>query len=128
MDTLSYGVKKPSSGDKGSLFFPALESNAQIQNDHDHDGVDSALIVAKNVTKGSVTVTALSWIASGDYFRKLVSLPSGYVWGSHDVIVMLFDGVSVIGERLFPKLEQASISTMYVYMPTSNQALKILFV
>ena len=44
--TLSYGFVRPATGDKGSVFFPALEDNITQLNSHDHDGTDSALMTA----------------------------------------------------------------------------------
>jgi hypothetical protein len=44
MLTLSYGFKKPQVPDQGGVVFPALEANWQQVNDHNHDGVNSALI------------------------------------------------------------------------------------
>ena len=65
MLTLSYGIQKPETNDRGSDFFPALEDNAQIQNDHFHNGTDSALIPAASVTKYSCTIPAASWSSDG---------------------------------------------------------------
>jgi hypothetical protein len=41
---LSYGFQKPEVTDQGGIVFPALEANWQQVNDHNHDGVNSALI------------------------------------------------------------------------------------
>lgn len=49
MQTLTYGFKKPQVTDKGAIVFPALEANWQQVNDHNHDGVNSALISASNI-------------------------------------------------------------------------------
>lgn len=48
MEILSYGYKKPVNGDTGDVFFPALEENIQKQNDHTHDGVNSAFIASQS--------------------------------------------------------------------------------
>lgn len=49
MQTLTYGFKKPQVTDQGSIVFPALESNWQQVNDHNHDGVNSALLSPNSV-------------------------------------------------------------------------------
>ena len=46
MLTLSHGYEKPETGDKGSVFFPALEDNIQKLNDHNHNGLNSELLTA----------------------------------------------------------------------------------
>ena len=61
MITLGYGFKRPSSGDKGSAFFPALEDNITQLNDHTHNGVNSAPLAATAVTTQSVSVAVIDW-------------------------------------------------------------------
>lgn len=85
MLTLSYGIQKPETNDRGSDFFPALEDNAQIQNDHFHNGVDSALLPAASITKYSCVIPAASWVSDGgggNYYFTITTLstpalPSG---------------------------------------------------
>lgn len=127
MDTLSYGYKKPANGDKGSVFFPALAVNAQLTNDHTHNGSDSAPILAKSLTKGSVAVTNSGWTASGNYFRKTVAFPSGYTWGNHEIVTVMSGGATP-GARLYPHFEKIDTTNAYVYMPVDDQALTLLFV
>lgn len=129
METLSNGVKKPVDGDRGSVFWDALESNAQIQNDHSHDGVDSELLSFASVEKDYVLVTSSLWLASGNYYRKSVPMPAGFEWGVRDIQVFGSGGsYGLDGSRLYPKLEKITATIFYVYMPVNDQALNIAFV
>jgi hypothetical protein len=111
MQTLSYGYKKPQTGDQGSTLFTALSDNIQRVNDHDHDGSDSALLTAASVTSVTQSIAAGSWVATsqGNY-RQLVTLP-----GSLD-----YDNINIImknssGHVVFATIEKVSDTTYYVY-------------
>lgn len=79
MITLSFGYQKPESGDKGSIFFPALESNIQKVNDHNHDGVNSALIDSSNIARFNQTILAANWGATigNGLYKQTINLPAG---------------------------------------------------
>lgn len=78
MLTLSHGIKKPETGDKGRSFFPALSANAQIQNDHNHQGTDSSKLTAAACESVVTTILAASWVhLGGGNYRAVVTLPAG---------------------------------------------------
>jgi hypothetical protein len=118
--TLSYGYVKPQTGDRGSVFFPALEANIQQLNDHDHDGTDSAKLTTASSNVMTESILAASWgatIGNGQY-RQLITLP---VTLSYDTIQIFFRNSS--GETVFTKHTKASSSTYYVY--TNDDALAL---
>lgn len=83
--TLSYGYKKPVSGDKGSALFQDLEDNIQRVNDHTHDGTNSPPLPSQNVQKGTQNILQANWASYGGpagHFRQLVTLPAGFLFDS----------------------------------------------
>lgn len=75
MQTLSHGVKKPESGDVGAPVFSALNSNADILNDHTHNGTDSNKISSENISKPFVNLPVGSWVANAKGFSQTVTCP-----------------------------------------------------
>lgn len=128
MQTLSNGVKKPQTGDKGSVFFPALESNFQIQNDHIHEGTDSERLSSKAMTTYSETVAAAAsggWSHQGSgVYRKTISMPSPFQW---DTCIVEFRIDDSSKERLFLKATKVTATSFYVYANLNTLDLVILY-
>lgn len=124
MLTLSKGFKKPQTGDKGSVFFPAMEANIQQLNDHDHDGTDSAKIIGGNISNGLISIAAVDWVAFGSGYRVLVTLPTGYAYDDTHKEFRI-DGGPNDGALVFPTVVKDSSSTMYVHSNDNTIALKV---
>jgi hypothetical protein len=128
MQTLSYGFKKPQTGDKGSVFFPALEDNFQQLNDHTHNGTNSARLTSASVTVVTGTASAASWVAV-----DAVNQPGTYKQSLTMPVGMLFDDYHVAfrnsgtGEQLFLSLVKTGISTFDVYINDNSINLYILY-
>lgn len=78
--TLSFGWIVPSSGDRGSVFFPALESNIQKSNDHTHNGTNSANLSPSAISTTGFTsaISAASWgSATNGIYTQSVTVPAG---------------------------------------------------
>ncbi len=108
MITLSHGYKKPANPDTGDEFFPAMEENIQLLNDHTHDGTDGALIALV-----TVNILAGNWVAApigGGTYRQLVTLPSNRLYDSTDIFMRLSTG-----EVVYPKIEKNAANSYYVY-------------
>ena len=76
MQILSFFFKKPQTGDKGSVFWPAMEDNFQQLNDHNHDGVNSSTLSTFAITAIKHSLLAANWVAtSGGTYRQLVVMP-----------------------------------------------------
>lgn len=131
MLTLSYGFKKPQTGDKGNVFFPALEDNIQQLNDHSHNGVDSAPISVAYLTKSSQSILAAAWVAVAGHtgtYRQEVTMPAGITW-SNFIPRFLISGGGTDGHQIFPTLEKGSASNKYyIYINDNTLALTALYV
>ncbi len=116
MQTLSKGFKKPQTGDLGTVFFPAMEDNFQQLNDHTHDGSDSQLISAINLstTSSRATVLGASFVDQGDgYWRASVPVPQG---AYEDYCVVVRDPTTF--EIIYLKQARVNASTFYLYTNT----------
>lgn len=117
MNTLSYGVLQPETGDKGSVFFPALEDDLEYLNDHTHDGVTGAPVPATNIAAVTATVLAASWVATtGGTYRQLLTVPNGKTYASVDVVFR--DSTSL--QKIELGTEAVSSTTFYVYTNDST--------
>ena len=124
MVTLTYGLKRPQTGDQGSTLFTALADNITRLDAHDHDGSDSAKLTAASIVAITQTVAAGSWLATsqGNY-RQLITLP-----GSLD-----FDEITVIiknssGHIVHATIEKVSDTTYYVYTNDNATAFTAVYV
>lgn len=112
MLTLSYGFKKPQTGDKGSVFFPALEDDIQQLNDHTHDGSDTPRLNTTSVAAVTDSILAAGWVAQGDgVYRQAVTLPGGLLFGE---INFSFQHAT-LGHVYALGVEKITGSSYYVY-------------
>lgn len=109
MITLSFGFKKPQTGDK--QFWVWLEDNIQQLNDHTHNGTNSAKITSASVTATTQAISAAGWAVSGTGYRQLVTMPVGL---NYDEYIMVFRE-SVSREQMFLGVEKVSATSYYVY-------------
>lgn len=128
--TLTYGFVKPATGDKGSVFWPAMEDNFQQLNDHTHDGVDSSLLAAGGSRSVTQAVSAASWGADlgGGTYRQLVTLPAGLTstGGTYDDFsIQLRD--STTGEPVLNRIAKVSSTTYYIYTNDNTLAIKAVY-
>lgn len=116
MQTLTYGLKLPDTGDKGSVFFPALEDNIVHLNAHDHNGINSVKIDATGLIASTLAVPNGSWVlvANGIY-RQLLTLPVGMDF-STKLIKYTFASGALSGQVVFPREEKVTTNTYYVYL------------
>lgn len=116
MQTLTYGFKKPQTGDKGSVWFPALEDNIQQMNDHTHNGTDSSRLSVTALTTLTQTVSSGSWSAvsgqAGTY-RQLVTTPPS-VTSLDEVVVTFKHGTTK--DVIHLTYEKQSANTYYLYI------------
>lgn len=113
MQTLSHGVKKPETGDKGSLWFPAIEDNMQILNDHSHNGIDSAPILSQNISAVVQSIASASWVAvSGGKYEQTVTVPNSKLFDGSFVV---FKNASTGAPMLLDTVKQTA-STYKVFI------------
>lgn len=117
MIILAYGVKQPTTGDKGSVFFPALEELCQRMASHDHDGLDSKPVSAASVEGSSVLAPAagFSFVSAGIY-SQLVNLPSGFNCDDSLLQVKLESTKEIV----YPSIERMSATQIKIFSAVNN--------
>lgn len=135
--TLSFGFKRPEDGDKGDVFFPALEDNITQVNNHDHDGVTADKVKPFSLEKARTQVPSTGWAespASSGRYRQLVTLPAGYSLDTDattiagiPTITFYLNGGVLDGQPIDPVWERVTDTTFYLYMPDNAQAVDIIY-
>lgn len=133
IQTLTFGLKKPETGDKGATVFNALEDNITQLDPHEHDGATSKRVENYNTSRGTIAVTNASWVADGNLFKKTVTLPAGFndVNGSKMTQASLrfyFDGGTYDKQECFPKYERLTDTTFELYSIYNDQAYTVTLV
>jgi len=132
IQTLSFGFKKPQTGDKGSIVFGAMEDNIDQINSHDHDGSDTDRVDTFNLSRYQVAVPSSGWSASGSYFKQTVTLPTGFsvANGSEYTkanIRFFFNGGTYDKQECFPKTNYLTATTFELFSLVNNQAFDVSF-
>lgn len=123
MQTLSYGFENPENGDRGSVWFPALNHNIEQLNDHDHDGVNSALISGASIAGGSVAILAAAWVSNGTgEYKQDVTCPSGFDMDSFAIEVRITGG-----NIIHPSIERLTSGTFRIYTLDNTLAYTAVF-
>lgn len=116
MLTLSHGFKKPQNGiDSGSTWFPAMETNAQLLNDHTHNLTDSAQLA---VTAQSIL--AANWVAAsvgGGLYQQTITMPAGFLYDVTDIRFRVSTG-----EIFVPTVIRASSTTYQIFINDNSLA------
>lgn len=112
MQVLSYGFRNPENGDKGSVWFPALNFNIVQLNSHNHDGSTSSLINAAVIVGGSVSIPSGSWVSdvTGRY-KQDVTVPAGFTVDSYNIQVRITSS----GHIIYPTIEKLTSTTFRIY-------------
>ncbi len=124
MLTLTKGFKKPEAGDKGIIFFPAMEDNIQQMNEHTHNGVDSQTIGPGALVSEIVVLVAANWVAQGGgTFRQLVTCPGSLTYDNTSKEYRLASDSS----PFFPTVEKVSSNTFYIYVNDNTINVNVYF-
>jgi hypothetical protein len=124
MLTLSHGVKKPEAGDKGSQFFPALEANMQLLNDHNHDGNNSSTIVSTSVTLISQNILAANWVlVQQGLYRQAINIPAGMNYA----IKKLIFKEAVTGDEYMLSTDRIDSFNYWVYIADNTISLTVFY-
>lgn len=117
--TLSYGFEKPATGDKGSVFFPALEDDIQQMNDHTHNGTNSSKLSAAATSAVTQAILSASWGASigGGLYRQTITVPASLTAnsGTYDDHMVQFRNTAN-GRILFLQTQKVTSTTYYLYI------------
>lgn len=114
--TLSYGYIQPANGDLGSVWFPALNTDIQQLNDHNHNGINSAPITGAAIVSGTVSIPAANWVldVTGRY-KQDVTVPAGFNMTQFSITFYLSTG-----EIIQPSITQLSVSSFRVFGPDNT--------
>ena len=122
MQTLTYGLKRPNTGDKGSVFFTALEDDITQLDGHLHDGNDSSLIPTSSLNYTTQSLLAASWVSLGEgNYRQLVTMPGGLLFNDR---VLSFRNTAN-GYIIHPSVEKVAANTYYVYINDNSVGLTV---
>jgi hypothetical protein len=126
MQTLTYGYKKPQTGDPSSIWMPAFEDNTQRVNDHNHAGTNSTRLTTVAVVALTTAVLSGSWVAFGDpgTYRQLVTMPGGLSFDECAPVVK----DTATGQPLWLTLTKVSATTFYVYINDNSKNLTVAYV
>lgn len=128
--TTTHSLTKPETGDRGSIFWPALEEAIQRLNDHVHNGTDSETLNPRYFSKTTNTLALASWAAvagESGTFRQLETVPTGYTVDGSNPKFMVGSG-SDAGAVLFLSTVKVSSTTYYVYINDSTIDVKVVYV
>lgn len=125
MQTLSNGYLLPETGDRGSVFFPALESNIQRLNGHTHNGSDSEKLnseaIEAIVDTASLVPANWSLQANGQY-RAAVTMPGSLQFDTSTIQLRTND------RMLYADVEKITINTFYVYVNDNSLTVAVLYI
>lgn len=94
--TLSFGFIDPQNGDVGSVWFPALNSNIEQLNSHDHDGLNSSKLTSQSVTPISASISHLNWVlTSGGRYHQTVTTPASITFDSYGMAFRTSGGIEI---------------------------------
>ena len=115
--TLTNGRILPQSGDKGNIWFPALENNIALDDAHVHDGITSNLLSPTAIEKEVVTINDASFsVEANGWYRAIVTVPSLDRYKQQD-LKFYFDST---GEEVSLYWEWVSSSQIIVESPTAQ--------
>jgi hypothetical protein len=128
--TTTHGLVKPATGDRGSLFWPALADAIQRLNDHTHNGSDAEYINASVITKTTNTLVAASWSAvSGQpgTYSQVETVPLGFTVDGSCPKFMVGSG-SDAGAILYLSTAKLTSTTYTVYINDNTIDVKVVYV
>jgi hypothetical protein len=121
MLTLSYGFFKPETGDRGSVWFPNLETNFQKLNDHTHNGVESALLAPASITKYTTSIAAASFTGSNGVYSNTVTVPAGITEiNTYLMVCKINTAGAQYGDEIHPTMERVSATTFTLTINTNT--------
>lgn len=118
-------LKFPETGDRGTVFCPAISENFETLDIHNHNGVNSPLIVSSAISKTEINLLIAGWSlhSSGDY-RQLVTLTGDYTFDNSVIKCVIASG-SNLGREINPTIEKVTSTTFYVYVYTNTYDLDV---
>lgn len=125
MLTLSNGYLQPETGDRGSVWFPAIESNIQRLNDHNHNGVNSEMLTPEAFAglTDSTSLIPANWVLQANgLYRAPVTMPGNTQFDTRSIILR------TNGRRLYADIEKITDNTFYVYVNDNSLTVTVLYI
>ena len=121
MITLQYGRQKPQNGNKGTSVFDALAANIDLDDSHDHNGINGKPIQAYNLARGtrSILDTDFSLDVPSGWYTATVTMPPGYTLDTSNPFFIVVGG-TYGGMSFIPDWTRngGSNQSLIVWMPT----------
>lgn len=112
--TLTYGLVKPVTGDRGAVWFPAIENDIIQLDAHDHNGTNSAQL--GNAAILTAAAIARTKIASGTAYRILANTSAGVM---SENAALTFHRV-IVGDTNGQLTNNAALTSAHVVYADSN--------
>lgn len=130
MQVLSFGYKQPETGDRGSVWFPALNFDVQRLNDHNHDGTNSTKLTGAAITGlTGPTILAAGWVAvagqAGTYSQD-VNMPAGTLYDDYVPTFRIFGGGSA-GKLLALTVNKLAGAQYRIFINDNTLDLSVLY-
>jgi len=124
MIILVHGVEQPTTGDRGSVFFPALEHLCQKFATHTHDGVDSYAVSSAYSTAGTALAPAGSWVlVTNGLYSQNVTLPTNFDYDNSEIEVR----DNTTGEVILAEYIKVSATELTIFAATNTLDYRIMF-
>lgn len=122
MQTLSNGYLLPETGDRGSVWFPALESNIQQLNDHNHNGSNSEKLNSESIAGLTDQILPGAWVLQlSGLYRAPVVMPGSLEFD--DKIIK----IRANNKSLYADVERVTSNSFYVYVNDNSLTVKIIY-
>lgn len=118
-------LKIPETGDRGSVFCPALSENMETLDAHTHDGINSPHVKTSSLSKETVTIVAGDFASQtdGDYKYNL-TLPIGMAFDTSMFKFIIASGAD-LGKEIFPTVNKTDDNKLDILIYTNTFNLKV---
>lgn len=125
--TLSFGFVQPETGDKGSVWFPALEDNINQTNNHTHDGVTSSKLSANAIEAVTQDLVSAGWalVSTGTY-KQTVTMPGSFQFEDQAMRFLINSGPD-IGAQFYPSIVKVSSNTFDLFINDNSVDVRIIY-
>mgnify|MGYP003650924086 CR=1 FL=1 len=122
MQTLSNGYLLPDTGDRGSAWFPAIESNIQRLNDHNHNGSNSEKLNSESTASLTDQILPASWaVQPSGLYRATVSMPGSLEFDTK-IIQLRTNNKPLHGD-----MQKVTSNSFYVFVNDNSLTVEVIY-